>query len=48
MAELIISRAAVEHNAAVIRSRLVLFRLSGMVKANGYGVGTVDFCPPID
>lgn len=43
MAELIISRAAVEHNAAVIRQQIGAVPIIGMVKANGYGVGTVDF-----
>ena len=43
MAELIISRAAIEHNAAVIRQAVAPARLIGVVKANGYGLGTINF-----
>ena len=43
MNELIISKAAVAHNAAVIRSHSGRARIIGVVKGNGYGVGTAAF-----
>ena len=40
MAELIISKAAVEHNAAIIRQHIGPAQAIGVIKANGYGLGT--------